>query len=52
MVTLANSEDPDEIPKYAAFHQGLNCLLRQNRSSEKKSFIYTRDHPDLAQTLC
>ena len=25
--TLANSEDPDEIPYNAAFHQGLHCLL-------------------------
>ena len=26
--TLANSEDPDEMPHKAAFHQGLHCLLR------------------------
>ena len=25
---LANSEDPDEMPHTAAFHQGLHCLLR------------------------
>ena len=31
MGTLANSEDPDEMPHNAAFHLGLNCLLRQNR---------------------
>ena len=24
---FANSEDPDEMPHYAAFHQGLHCLL-------------------------
>ena len=29
--TLANSEDPDEMQHNAAFHQGLHCLLRQNR---------------------
>ena len=23
---LANSADPDEIPPYASFHQGLHCL--------------------------
>ena len=40
MGTLANSEDPDEMPQYAAFHQGLYCLLRQNRSSEKKNLIF------------
>ena len=27
MSTLANSEDPDEMPHHAAFHQGLHCLL-------------------------
>ena len=25
---LANSEDPDEMSQYAAFQQGLHCLLR------------------------
>ena len=25
---LANSADPDEMPPYAAFHQGLHCLLK------------------------
>ena len=32
MGTLANSEDPDDN---VAFYQGLHCLLRQNRYSEK-----------------
>ena len=27
MDTFINSEDPDEVPHYAAFHQGLYCLL-------------------------
>ena len=36
MVTLTNSEDPDEMPPNAAFHLGLHCLLRQNQSSEKE----------------
>ena len=26
--TLANSEDPDEMPHNVAFHQGLHCMLR------------------------
>ena len=30
MGTLANSEDPDEMPHSVAFHLGLNYLLRQN----------------------
>ena len=54
MGTLANSVDPDEMPHNAAFHQGLDCLLRQNRSSEICFLkiitcdlsIYTMDHPD------
>ena len=56
--TLANSEDPDEMPHYAAFHQGLHCLLSQNQSLEREYFgggriitcnhsICTMDHPDL-----
>ena len=57
MGTLANSEDPDEMPHNAAFHQGLRCLLRQNGSPEKEieyclkiitcdPSLYTMDHPD------
>ena len=56
MLTLANSEDPDEMLHNAAFHQSLHCLLRQKQSLEKEmqySFefitcdplIYTIDHP-------
>ena len=26
--TLANSEDPDEMPHNPAFHQGPNCFLK------------------------
>ena len=33
MGTMANREDPDEIPHKAAFHQGLHCLLRYKQSS-------------------
>ena len=35
LTNMANSEDPAEMPHEVAFHQGLLCLLRQNRSSEK-----------------
>ena len=31
MCTLANSDDPDERPHNAAFHQGPYCLLRLKR---------------------
>ena len=35
MDTVANSEDPDEMPHKVAFHQGLHCLLRLKQASEK-----------------
>ena len=31
--TLPNSVDPDEMQHKAAFHQGLNCLLRLKQTS-------------------
>ena len=37
MGTMANRVDPNEMPHKAAFHQGLHCLLMQNRSSEKEN---------------
>ena len=47
--TLANSEDSDEMPHDAAFHQGRHCLLRLTHSSEKeiqiKLEIITCDPP-------
>ena len=36
MGTMANSEDPDEIQPYVAFHQGLHCLLRFKQPSWTK----------------
>ena len=36
MRPLANNEDPDEMSHYAAFHQGLHCLLKQKQFSEKE----------------
>ena len=60
MGTLANSEDPDVRPHNAIFYQGLHCLLRQTRSSEKEiqyvleiitcecdPTIYKMDHHDI-----
>ena len=35
---MANSEDPDEMPQDAAFHQVLQCLQEQNSSSEKEIY--------------
>ena len=57
MHSLANSEDPDEMPHNGAFHQGLHCLLRHkhNLQGQKQIFyaeiitrdpsVYTMDHP-------
>ena len=46
MRILANSEDPDEMPHNAAFHQDLHYLLRQKRYSEKEMKVssHTMDH--------
>ena len=33
MGTLTNSEDPDEMQHYAAFHHGLHCWLRLRQPS-------------------
>ena len=63
MGTLTNSEDPDEMPHNAAFHQGLHCLLRPNNLQRKKyniflkiitcnPSIYTMDHPDFIIHTC
>ena len=38
--SMANSEDVDEIPLKAVFHQGLHCLLGQN---QRKKYIMSRD---------
>ena len=43
MDTLAPSEDPDEMPQNAAFHQGLHCLLRQIQSSGTEVHIYFKN---------
>ena len=40
MGTFTNSIDPDEMPHNAAFNQGLHCLLKFNRSSEKKYNVF------------
>ena len=37
MGVLANSEDPDEMPHHAAFHQVLHCLLK---ATSKKYNIF------------
>ena len=37
---MANSEDPDEMLHYAAFHQSLHCLLKTKSISSKKEIQY------------
>ena len=53
MGRLANSEDPNEMPHFAVFHQSLYALLRYNRK-EDNTFgeiivygpsVYIMDHP-------
>ena len=36
----ANSEDPDEMPHKAAFHQVLHCLLRQTLHRDRNTVIF------------
>ena len=46
MVTLANSEDPDEMQHNAAFHQSPHCLLRSKQPSG------TEKHHNLENSTC
>ena len=39
MGTFTNNEDPDEMPHYAAFRQGLHCLLKQKRSDKRIQYF-------------
>ena len=36
MSTYTSSEDPDEMPLNAAFHQALHCLVKIKRPSDTK----------------
>ena len=40
--TLMKSEDPDEMPQNAAFHQGLHCLLRKIQLSGTREHNYLK----------
>ena len=40
MDTMVNSEDPDEMQHYAAFHHDLHCLLILKQSSWKEIHHY------------
>ena len=40
MHTLAYSEDPDEMPHNAAFHQGLHWLLRQAIFRKRNTILF------------
>ena len=46
MDTYINSEDPNEMPHYAALHQGLYCLfgkkdLQTKKTKQKKLLLKT-----------
>ena len=50
MGTFTNSEDPDEMLHNAEFHQGLHCLLRRKRFSDKKIQYFLKNitcHPQI-----
>ena len=38
---LANSADPDEMPPYAAFHQGLHCFTSTYLSVSRMKNVMT-----------
>ena len=40
--TMANSDDPDEIHHYAAYHHGLHCLLIATKSiiRERNTIVF------------
>ena len=38
MMILTKSEEPDEMPQYAAFHQGLHFLLKSKQSSVTETY--------------
>ena len=40
---VADSADPDEMPPYAAFHLGLDCLLK---------YLFTRIQNEKGSTPC
>ena len=54
MGTLANNEDLDEMQHYAAFHQGLHCLLRLKRPSgtEIPHYLETSTYCPLKYKMC
>ena len=40
MRTSANSVDPDKMPHYGAFHQGVHYLQRQKTSEKEIQFLF------------
>ena len=61
MGTIAISEDPDEMPHFVAFHQGLHCLQKKKSSEKEIQYFlkiiicnppkYTMDHPSPVLSL-
>ena len=50
VITTVNREDQYIRLHNAALYQGLHCLLRQNRSSEKKNTILFKNNCNLLFT--
>ena len=48
---LANTADPDEMPQYAAFHQGLHCLSKYSFLKESKGFKYENSWTSLHEDV-
>ena len=43
MSMFANSEDPDEMPHNAAFHQGLHCLFVKVKTIFRQKIKYLKN---------
>ena len=37
---IINSEDPDEMPHYAAFHQGLHCKDKEDVQTKEYNIFF------------
>ena len=51
MSTFANSEDPDEMQHYAAFHQGPHCLKRLKKIFRQTNTIFFENYNGTPSTV-
>ena len=40
MRTFTNSEDPDEVPHHAAFHQELHCKCKKDLPTKEYNIFF------------